>query len=250
MANTTTDYKSRFSPWSCFLASKSRRWKILLGMRSAPAFVQFQQGCNLQHQGIQSRLGNSQICKLLAKYGHMIGTPLPAEERPLTAGTNTASEPCTSRGYILTGSASACSTHLDEKDDDPSVGARFSVETLWNGQEKGLHSIPSNVHGAPITAEVPPPLSMLLPVSHHNRCSLSADAIFPLLGLKAWCHCHDYIGKQSSSTLPHAELFTAPWIMLLYCSVGALYMSPPLVQLVDVKSKAMALRRPGGWGGG
>ena len=60
---------------------------------------------------------------------------------------------------------------MDEKDDDPSVGARFSVETLRNGPEKGLHSIPSTVHGAPTTAEVCP---MFLLLSSGPRVVLSA----------------------------------------------------------------------------
>ena len=47
----------------------------------------------------------------------------------------------------------ACSSHLEVEDDDPSVGEKFSVETLRQGDE-GLRSIPSTVHGAPVSAEV------------------------------------------------------------------------------------------------
>lgn len=45
------------------------------------------------------------------------------------------------------------SSHLDIEDDDPNVGAKFSIEQLRKSQE-GLHTIPSTVHGAPISAQV------------------------------------------------------------------------------------------------
>ena len=46
-----------------------------------------------------------------------------------------------------------CSSHLDVEDDDPNLGANFSIEKLRESQE-GLHTIPSTVHGAPVSAQV------------------------------------------------------------------------------------------------
>ena len=43
-------------------------------------------------------------------------------------------------------------SHLEVSDDDPSVGQKFSTETLRKGTN-GLRGIPSTVHGAPETAE-------------------------------------------------------------------------------------------------
>ena len=53
----------------------------------------------------------------------------------------------------LTSRVILCSSHMDVSDDDPNVGAKFSVETLRHGHE-GLDSIPSTVHGAPVSAQV------------------------------------------------------------------------------------------------
>ena len=57
---------------------------------------------------------------------------------------------CTSRPE-----ESACSarrSHLDVDDDDPTVGQKFSTETLRRG-DAGRGPIPSSLHGAPETAE-------------------------------------------------------------------------------------------------
>lgn len=43
-------------------------------------------------------------------------------------------------------------SHLDVDDDDPTVGQKFSTETLRRG-DAGRGSLPSTVHGAPETAE-------------------------------------------------------------------------------------------------
>lgn len=43
-------------------------------------------------------------------------------------------------------------SHLDVDDDDPTVGQKFSTETLRRG-DAGKGSLPSTVHGAPETAE-------------------------------------------------------------------------------------------------
>lgn len=53
-----------------------------------------------------------------------------------------------------------CSSHLDVEDDDPNVGANFSIEKLRESQE-GLHTIPSTVHGAPVSAQVSQAFSLL-----------------------------------------------------------------------------------------
>ena len=45
------------------------------------------------------------------------------------------------------------SSHLDVEDDDPTMGAKFSIEKLRQSQE-GLRTIPSTVHGAPVSAAV------------------------------------------------------------------------------------------------
>ena len=50
---------------------------------------------------------------------------------------------------------STCSvrrSHLDVDDDDPTVGQKFSTETLRRG-DAGRGPIPSSLHGAPETAE-------------------------------------------------------------------------------------------------
>ena len=43
-------------------------------------------------------------------------------------------------------------SHLDVDDDDPTVGQKFSTETLRRG-DAGRGPIPSSLHGAPETAE-------------------------------------------------------------------------------------------------
>ena len=49
-----------------------------------------------------------------------------------------------------------CRSHLALETDDPALGKTFSVETLRNGEHKrGMGNIPSMLHGAPETAEVP-----------------------------------------------------------------------------------------------
>ena len=62
----------------------------------------------------------------------------------------------------------ACSSHLDVEEDDPNLGAEFSIEKLRQSQE-GLHDIPSTVHGAPVSAAVRSKRHCLL----HLICSQS-----------------------------------------------------------------------------
>ena len=45
-------------------------------------------------------------------------------------------------------------SHLALETDDPALGKTFSVETLRNGEHKRGMGIPSELHGAPETAEV------------------------------------------------------------------------------------------------
>ncbi len=45
-----------------------------------------------------------------------------------------------------------CRSHLDVDDNDPTVGQKFSTETLRRG-DAGRGPIPSSLHGAPETAE-------------------------------------------------------------------------------------------------
>ena len=46
-----------------------------------------------------------------------------------------------------------CSSHLDVSESDPSIGEKFSVESLRQSGRR-LESVPSMLHGAPETAEV------------------------------------------------------------------------------------------------
>lgn len=52
--------------------------------------------------------------------------------------------------------APRCRSHLALDDADPDFGVQYSVETLRRHGGSGVADIPSALHGAPETAEVPP----------------------------------------------------------------------------------------------